>query len=79
MIEYTWCVIDTQLDRPFFSSSPPPSTLKRTPGMKVLRFETEVPEPHEGVVILGVTSKANVRLIAQEIFDLTKESVKKDP
>lgn len=44
MIVNTYLVLDPKGDRPYTTTSPP-TTLLRTPGMRVYRVETEVPEP----------------------------------
>lgn len=72
MIENWWAVIDPELDRPFFSSSPPPDTLKRKPGLQVIRFEVKVAEPAAVDHVLPAASIEDMRSCAQRTFNTLK-------
>jgi hypothetical protein len=44
MIVNVWLVLDPKGDRPYVQTHPP-TTLARQPGMRVLHYELNVPEP----------------------------------
>lgn len=74
MIKCLWSIIDPTMDRPFFSSSPPPGSLLRKSGLQVLRFEYDVPDPTPGeVVTVQATSEADARAIARSWYDRLKD------
>jgi hypothetical protein len=68
MIKYLWCVVDPGLDRPFFSYDPPPDTLARTPGMVVIRYDYEVPDPVNNFVLVSSRSEEDAKAHAQMSF-----------
>lgn len=74
MIKCLWAVIDPKLDRPFFSYDPPPVTLERTPGMRVIRYEYELPNPVASVEVRGVYTEEEARQHARTVFAGIKES-----
>lgn len=68
MIVHEWCVIDPRLDRPCFSSTPP-TTLRKDPEIKVVRFDRVEQELVEVDIIENVSSKEEARARAQGLFE----------
>lgn len=42
MIVTGYCILEPRGDRPYFSSTPPPDTLSKKPGVRVYRLEFQV-------------------------------------
>lgn len=72
-----WCVVDPKFDRPFFSSEPPPDTLRLGEGGCVIRYDYPVHDLTPAVLTADVKNEQEARENGLLLFTRTRDSLKK--